>query len=250
MFQNVLQSGLQASTMSTGSLDDFGLGMVDCPECGNTGTIVEKVILPSGYIDILTHECQCMKKRRSLRTMNRAGLSGVIDLYTFDRYSDADQKCSRVKEAAKRFVEEKDGWFYIGGQSGSGKTHICTAISWELVQKGTELFYMLWRDHAAKLKAGRNDREWFESEMRKLKDVPLLYIDDFWKGAVTDADIGLAFEILNARYNRPHLRTVISSELPIEQILSIDEAVGGRIVERARGFIVKAPDTNFRLKRG
>ena len=67
---------------------------------------------------------------------------------------------------------------------------------------------------------------------------------------MTDADINLAFEILNARYNDPMLRTVISSELPVEKILAIDEAVGGRIVERARGFICKAPPENYRLLNG
>jgi len=235
--------------MSPECLEDFGLGSVDCPHCGNTGMVNEIVTLPSGYRDIVSHECECMKLRRSYRTMRQAGLDGLINTCTLDRYTTEDARAKSVKDAAQRFIDAKEGWFFIGGQVGSGKTHICTAVCWELVNRGNELIYFLWRDKANSLKAGRNEREWFEKEIQKYQRIPLLYLDDFWKGTITEADINLAFEIINARYNNPQLRTVISSELPIEKILSIDEAVGSRIVERARGFVCLAPDENYRLRK-
>jgi hypothetical protein len=48
----------------------------------------------------------------------------------------------------------------------------------------------------------------------------------------TTADINLAFEILNDRYNSGRI-TVLSSERRIGEILDIDAAVGGRIYEMA-----------------
>ena len=68
------------------------------------------------------------------------------------------------------------------------------------------------------------------------------------KGGHTDADIRLAFEILNSRYNDSQLRTIISSELTLFEILGLDEAVGGRIYERSKGFVLEAPRENWRLK--
>lgn len=249
MVKTARKNGLMSNTMSDNSLEAYGLGAIDCQLCGNTGWINEVVTTPSGYWDIVSHECQCMKTRRSYRSMKKAGLVGIIDRYTLDRYiSDTEHRRS-VKDAARRYIEASEGWFFIGGQSGSGKTHICTAISWELVKQGCEMLYMIWRDDVVRLKGGRNEREWFDHEIKKFKTAPLLFVDDFWKGGVTDADVNIAFEILNARYNDPQLRTVISSELTVEKILAIDEAVGGRIVERARGFICKAPDENYRLIR-
>ena len=248
-FKNNMRSDSQACMMSAERLDDFGLGAVDCPRCGNTGMVNEIVTLASGFRDIVSHECSCMKMRRSYRTMKQAGLDGLIDTCTLDRYTAENVRAKNVKEAAQRFIDASEGWFFIGGQVGSGKTHICTAISWELVNRGNELIYFLWRDKASSLKAGRNERQWFEKEIEKYQRIPLLYLDDFWKGTITEADINLAFEIINARYNNPQLRTVISSELPIEKILSIDEAVGSRIVERARGFVCLAPDENYRLRK-
>ena len=65
----------------------------------------------------------------------------------------------------------------------------------------------------------------------------------------TAADVNAAFEILNYRYNNQKKLTIISSECTIDDILDIDEAVGGRIFERAKAFSLK-PDKrrNYRLR--
>jgi DNA replication protein DnaC len=89
--------------------------------------------------------------------------------------------------------------------------------------------------------------DWYQAKIKKLKRVPVLYIDDFFKGGASDADIKLAFEILNARYNDTALRTIISSEIDLDGLMRIDEAIGGRIYERSRGFAVMAPGENARL---
>ena len=50
----------------------------------------------------------------------------------------------------------------------------------------------------------------------------------------TDADVKLAFELLNARYNDTAKLTLISTEWSLEGLLDIDEALGSRIYERAK----------------
>ena len=113
--------------------------------------------------------------------------------------------------------------------------------------------YMLWRDDAAKLKAMVNDREYGEA-MSRLKQVDVLYIDDFLKTppgtSPTAGDINLAFELLNHRYNSGRL-TVISSEKTIDDIIRVDPALGSRIFEASRGhgvIIGEHPGRNYRLK--
>ena len=147
------------------------------------------------------------------------------------------------------YLVRGDGkWFIISGNSGTGKTHLCTAICGELIKAGKEVRYMLWRDEAPRLKALVNDRFEYDRLISEIKRADVLYIDDFWKGAVTQADINLSFEILNARYNSKQKVTLISSERTIEQILSVDEAIGSRIYERSKGFYIKTPDENWRLR--
>jgi DNA replication protein DnaC len=62
--------------------------------------------------------------------------------------------------------------------------------------------------------------------------------------------VNVAFEIINYRYNNPNLLTIISSELSEDELLDVDEAIGGRIYERARTFsIAKDRKRNYRIRR-
>ena len=73
----------------------------------------------------------------------------------------------------------------------------------------------------------------------QIKKVDILYIDDFLKVPVGDeigrpsqADLSLALEIINYRYNNK-LVTLISSEWTSNEIIGFDEALGSRICEMA-----------------
>lgn len=223
------------------TLEDFDLGGVDCPVCNNTGHIVE-----GDALNMVSRECECMKKRRSMRSIRNSGMVDMLERYTMDSYQTTNKEQALVKETAQRYLESPSGWFFVFGRSGSGKTHICAAICSGLIEQGHEVKFMPWRDEILALKACQMDQEVFEKRMKKLQTVPVLYIDDFFKGSVSDADINLAFQILNTRYNDRKLRTIISSEHTMNEILGLDEAVGGRIYERARGFGVPAPKGNWR----
>lgn len=201
-----------------------------------------------GILELHTYECPCMRTRRSLRSLRKAGMEDMARRYTMDAYKADTPGREKIKAAAAQFVESSEGWFFIAGRSGSGKTHICTAICIGLMERNSEIQFMPWRDDSTSLKNGITSREWYEEKVKRLKTVPVLYIDDFMKGGVSDADKRLAFEVLNARYNDTAKRTVISSEMDLGDIMKWDEAIGGRIYERSRGFAVRAPDENWRLK--
>lgn len=196
--------------------------------------------------ELFCRDCECMAKRRSLRRIKNSGMEDMLSRYTFESYETPDAARTCIKMVAERFCKADTGWFYISGRSGSGKTHICTAICSRFIEQGKETYYMKWRDESRQLKAIVNTDE-IEKPLEKLKRVPVLYIDDFFKGGVSEADVRIAFEILNSRYNDTKLRTVLSSELMIEDLLDIDEALGGRIKERSNGYMVKSVDENWRL---
>ena len=222
------------------------LGYTSCDICKNRGYIA--------YIDgdyIRTRECECMKKRRSVRIIKQSGIEEMINTYTFSKFDEKEKSAEVIKKKAIEFLKVGKGrWFVVTGKPGTGKTHICTALARELMLKGIETRCILWREKAPRLKAMINDREEYEKELEDLKTVDVLMIDDFWKGTVTDADINLAFEIINGRYNSKKLTTIISSEKSIEDILSIDEAIGSRIYEKSNGFCFNAKGVNRRLKNG
>lgn len=225
-------------------LQECGLDNVDCPVCHNTGCIVTKA--PDGTLK--ASECACMAKRVSIRRLERSGLKDAANRYTFKNYVADTNERKKVLYAAEDFCRNDKGWFFISGKSGSGKTHICTAICSRMMEQNKNVRYMLWRDETVLLKALTTDCEEYQRQIRPFKSAPVLYIDDFLKGGHTDADIRLAFEILNSRYNDSQLRTIISSEFTLFEILGLDEAVGGRIYERSRGYVLEAPRENWRLK--
>lgn len=216
----------------------------DCPICRNKGYVA----LVDG-LSVYTSECSCVARRRMAKRIRESGLEDLMQTYTMDAYR-AERPWQRdVKRKAIAFVDEPGGeWLFVAGTPGTGKTHICTAVCKLLVSAGKEVRYMLWRDEAPRLKAMVNDRDAYERHVRDLKRVDVLYIDDFFKGTVTDADINLAFEILNARYNSRRLATIISTEKSIERLLEIDEAIGSRIYERSKRYCILTPEENWRLR--
>lgn len=230
---------------------------IDCPECKNRGYLTEvreSEFNGARVFNIATRKCKCMAKRASLSRIRKSGLGDSLKKCTFDAYEASEPWQVNAKKKAMDFAENGGRFFFIGGQTGCGKTHLCTAIVGALIQKGLESRYMVWQDFAAKLKASIMDAEAYEREMSKLKTVYVLYIDDFLKpisgNRPTDADIRLAYELINARYNTDCI-TIISSERHASEIVDIDEAIGGRILEYANGFIVniaRNPGRNYRLR--
>lgn len=241
---------------SSGSLNEQN--EYNCDICHNKGLIMKAYQQESGLWSTACRECKCMDVRRSIKKMNRSGLKNIIRDYTFSKFAVVDPWQQTLKEAAEAYAQKPEGWFFIGGQSGAGKTHLCTAICREFLLAGTSVKYMLWRDDIVKLKNALGEPAQYDALMTEYKTVEVLYIDDLFKtgkgadGAKqrpTSADINIAFEILNFRYNNPKLLTIISSECTINDILDIDEATGGRIFERSKAFSLK-PDKakNYRLK--
>lgn len=228
----------------------------NCPLCRNKGYIMQAVAEDENW-RVVAAECKCQKTRRSLRRMQRSGLKNIIRDYTFAKFETPELWQQRIKEAAMAYAQSPDGWFFIGGQSGSGKTHICTAICRELLLAEKEVLYMLWRDDIVRLKALVTDAAQYGQAIGQYKQIEVLYIDDLFKTGKgvdaamqkpTAADVNIAFEVLNYRYNN-NLPTVISSECAIGDLMDIDEALAGRIIERAKAFSLR-PDRsrNWRLR--
>lgn len=195
-----------------------------------------------------------MKIRESLHSIEKSGLSDVMKKFTFDSFTANTDWQKYIKNRAKAFVNSHENkWFYIGGQVGCGKTHICTAITIDLFMQGKSGLYMLWRDKTSELK-GLMNTENYDKKIDGLKKAEVLYIDDFLKtpnkNKPSSADINLAFEILNYRYINK-LITVISSEWILSEVIDFDEATGSRIKELTGDYLLtvsRKSTKNYRLR--
>jgi DNA replication protein DnaC len=224
----------------------------DCPKCLNRG----RYAVPKEGGGMSFVDCDCLKIRRCVQKMEASGLREVIKSYTFDAYHDEEPWQKAIKCGAVDYANKVEGWLLFCGQSGSGKTHLCTAVCRHLLMAGEEVRYMPWRQDIRELKSMESTNQ--VEALKKLQTAPILFIDDLFKtGRAADgscnptaADVNLAFDIINYRYTK-RLPTVISTERSPAELVDIDEAVGGRIVEMAQGHtycIEKKQGRNYRLR--
>ena len=222
----------------------------DCPVCRNKGfvEVVADRTAQMGFPCYTTEskECACMRIRHSKWLLKKSGLADLAERCTFDTYKATEPWQVYIRNCAEGFLEKamsgSGRGFFIGGQTGCGKTHICTALTVSLINSGKSARYMLWTDEAARLKACVNDDQ-YASLMWPLKAVDVLYIDDLFKptgasGQPTQADIRLAYELINYRYNSANKVTIISSERTTGELCEIDEAIGGRIMEKSGRYCI------------
>lgn len=228
-----------------------------CSLCKNKGYTLRSVFYNGRYQEEQV-TCRCDPIRTSLRELKRIGLERVVDSYTLEKYIVNTPWRETIKKTAEHYLTDDNAmWLYFGGNSGCGKSHICTAIAVQLLYRGNKLYYMRWREDSTELKQTLTDGSAYQQKISAIKEADILYIDDLFKTGrstgqqkqmPTAADINLAFDILNARYVS-RKRTIISSECSVVDLLTIDEAIGGRVKELCGHYILQADgkEKDFRI---
>lgn len=135
------------------------------------------------------------------------------------------------------------------GNSGSGKTHLLTAISNNLLDKGILVLYFPFVEGFNELKSDFDD---LNNRIERMQKTDVLFIDDLFKGRKdnTPFQIEQMFGVINYRYIN-HLPILISSEKTIEDLLRIDEALGSRIYEMCKDYTVEVigEGNNYRMRK-
>lgn len=221
-----------------------------CEKCNDKGLIAAA----DGETEWM-YPCTCMKTRDTLRRIQESGLADLLRTCTFANFEAEQLFQQRMKQSAVDFLQQRHKWFFIGGQSGCGKTHICTALVGGFIKLGFSVRYLVWQEDAARLKTALMDGS-YAAELLPYKKADVLYLDDLFKAKngqmqdISNADIKLAFELLDYRC-RNQMLTVLSTEWTTAQLVEIDEAIAGRIIHMARGYTIcvkKDRSKNYRLK--
>lgn len=220
-----------------------------CSICKDKGFIVTTD--ESGYQYVNDCECVLNERHKAIqqRFIDESGLGLKFEKCRLDNFKIDEGWQKEMLNAAKGFGQNAThGWLIFCGQSGCGKTHVAVAACGELINRGFSIRYMSWREQGAELKRCASDNDKYTSLIKPYRDCDVLYIDDFWKGNITDADVNLAFEIINHRYDRDKM-TIITTELMLQDIYKKDESIAGRIAEMADGMIVAVNKKNGRNQR-
>lgn len=206
---------------------------------------------------IINHETgrarDCLCKIEAINR-HRIAAAGLPNDHTFANYKTPEAWKQFVKEKALAFsADEQAKGFFICGQNGAGKTFICDCILREKAKQGFTVMPFRWIEQARRIKALSNEPDRYDEELQRYLDADVLFIDDLFKQAATDADIGLAMRIIDDRYNRRRV-TLISSERDLDVIRRLrdgdGEAIAGRIKEMCGEYCImlRGKDKNQRFK--
>ncbi len=226
---------------------DGDLKYVDCPKCKNKGDIAYIKDGAEFY-----RPCECMAERRSRNLMAVSGLNGVLDEYTFDKYKVATKWQESLKTGCQDYVANSKGeWLVISGQSGCGKTHLCTAVMGEYLKQGFYSLYISFAEKITELKQLQfRDEGKFQELLRTYQQCDLLYIDDLFYTQPSEADINLTFQILDYRI-KANKKTIISTERSFADLIEIRESAFGRIHQACGKYkfgIGKDSKKNYRMR--
>jgi DNA replication protein DnaC len=215
---------------------------IDCNKCHNKGDVE---YIKNGHIYL--RDCECKGGRIAAKRYEEAK-STPTGALTFENYTTNNPHHKRFKQKAIEYTQNfKDTWFFIGGQFGSGKTHLCSAISLEITLNYGVVDKMYWVEDVNDIKGSFDNRY---DKMQLFKSSKILFIDDFMKGGASEADIRIAFELLDYRYSRK-LPTIISSEYTSAELRQIDGAIYSRVEQMSYGYnfsISKDDGKNMRVR--
>lgn len=226
---------------------------IDCPVCGNKGILLRWDRELQARV---SQTCDCEQARRSIRRLDRSGVCRDWREKRIDNFVVSDGWQKVLRQAVENYIQDKNrGWLFVSGQSGCGKTHLCTAAFVALVRSGMSGRYVRWIELAQKLDGAYFHNGEFESLVKPFMTCRILYLDDLFKTrgneVVSDRVFQNAMRILDARYQNPDLLTILSTEWTLDRLIAFDEALGGRIAERCGKYIVQVAQVdgrNYRLK--
>lgn len=139
----------------------------------------------------------------------------------------------------------------ILGNSGTGKTHIATALGMEACAKGKKVLFHTAAELVNLLTEAQAEYRLSRVE-HKLSQVDLLIIDELGYLTLAENGLKLLFSLLSKRHEKKS--TLITSNLPFEQWSSIfgDPAMTVALVDRLTHFchLVEMNGESFRFKEG
>jgi len=223
-----------------------------CEICKDTGYIIK----PQANMQPIMTPCKCLEDEKVKRLWNNSGINTDNLDKSFSNFEEWSSKSKEMKSKAAEYYKsfntlraDRRNSILLCGNPGSDKTHVALALANNFLKKDIRVVYMPYRDVVTSLKQNMIDEEYYKKTLSKYQTCEILLLDDLYKGKVNQTDVNIMFELINYRYLN-HLPIIVSTEFTVEKLLSFDEAIGSRIYEMSKNFIVEIEGTsnNYRLR--
>ena len=230
-----LQARRRQIILSLGYPEDYTDVKYHCTDCSD-----------SGFVDGVKM-CKCLRELIVKGRIEASAMGRLMETQTFDSFDlscySYDKKVSErmsailamAKGYVRDFAKRRDNLLLIG-PTGTGKTHISTAIAAELIHKGYDVIYDSTHNILSDFEADRfrNNYGREENKSDKYLDCTLLIMDDLGAEFVNQFTISALYNLLNARQNKG-LATIISTNLSSEDLARrYEDRIYSRIIGTAR----------------
>jgi len=216
----------------------------DCPKCRD-----QLGYLKGDWPNEVWVRCDCIEWRRIQKIMKASEVTEEFKKLSFKNFQ-TEGKPTVIKDAYDCAVEyfqvygniknQRRNSIALLGQPGAGKTHLLTAIANNLMKmKQVPVLYFPYVEGFNDLK---DDFDKLEEKLDRMKNVEVLFIDDLFKPVkgkprATEWQVEQTYAVVNHRYLN-HKPIMVSSELTVDELCDIDEALGTRIYEMCSDFTV------------
>lgn len=239
--------------VSDAARKEKGAALPVCPMCKGKKRIRSNA--PLGHKDFgKTLPCVCLsseveaEQRQAL--YRHSGLPGLASA-TFDNFipsgragisAPAAESLRAAYDAAQAYARQPLGWIVLQGGVGCGKTHLAAAIANAVVAGDTAAYFETAPDLLDRLRAhfGDSEEHNFTEAFERIRNAPLLVLDDLGTENQTPWAVEKLFQILNYRYTN-RLPTVITTNVPLDRI---EARIRSRMQDDNLSLLIeiKAPD--------
>jgi len=194
-------------------------------------------------------EIQDREVRAAERRLKAAKFPVTKTMDTFDFNAQPSINQMRVRELLRgEYIERRENILMIGN-SGTGKTHLATALGFAACQQGHRVCFFSTTGMVTQLLERREDRQ-LERFHKQLERLHLIVLDELGYVPFSKAGAELFFEVISRAYERTSL--IVTTNLPFENWIEVmgNERLTGALLDRLthRIHILEANGESYRLR--
>lgn len=203
-----------------------------CNHCQDTGFVGSRM-------------CACMKELIVMKNIADSGMGRLIERQSFENFDlewyrssedDYRRACHNLSTARAFADGFSVGWgknLLLIGNTGTGKTHICTAIAKSIIGRGFDVLYDTAHNILRELADDQFRDRYRQPEPLgdKYLECDLLILDDLGAEFSNQVTVSCLYNLINTRQNKG-LSTVISTNLSAQELAG---RYDGRIYSRIIG---------------
>jgi len=221
-----------------------------CPICKGAGFLrVDAPVGSPNFGRLIPCECKIAEREeRRHREIAEMSSLGAFEGQTFETFDPDVPGVREAYEAALAYAENPDGWLFLLGGYGCGKTHLAAAVAhYVIAHQRMRALFLVVPDLLDHLRAtfAPDQGATYDARFNAIRTIDLLVLDDLGTEHTTPWAREKLFQIINFRYNerRP---TIITSNRNFDEL---DPRVASRLSDPRICHAVLIPAGDYRVRR-